>query len=340
MKLSDFDYDLPPDRIAQQPCPVRDQSRLMLLDRHTGTIEHRRFRDLPDLLLPDDLLVLNDSRVIPARLFAHCSGRAGRVEVLLLRPTEKRVWQALVRPGKKARPGDHLVFEEGRLEADVLEGPPRRARLLRFSWRGSFDKQLERLGKAPLPPYISRPRGSTQRDSQRYQTIFARQPGSVAAPTAGLHFTSNLLKRLKTCRITLHVGYGTFKPIQAEEVQAHEMEPERFSVSAESARTINRQRNSPGRIIAVGSTSVRVLEHLMARHGTIQPGGGETDLFIRPGFRFQIVEGMVTNFHLPRSTLLLLVSALAGKEKILRCYREAIEKGYRFYSYGDAMLIL
>ncbi|MEE8583734.1 MAG: tRNA preQ1(34) S-adenosylmethionine ribosyltransferase-isomerase QueA, partial [Acidobacteriota bacterium] len=326
MKLSDFDYDLPPDRIAQQPCPVRDQSRLMVLNRRRGAIEHRRFRDLPDLLSPDDLVVLNDSRVIPARLFGRPSGRAGRVEVLLLRPEGERVWQALLRPGKKARPGDHLVFEEGVLEADVLPGPPRAARLLRFDWRGNFDELLERLGEAPLPPYIRRPQGSSGGDSRRYQTVFARRPGSVAAPTAGLHFTPELLERLKTCTVTLHVGYGTFQPIQSEELDLHKMEPERFSVSEESARRINRQRNSGGRIIAVGSTTVRVLEHLMGRHGAIQAGCAETDLFIRPGFRFQLVGGMVTNFHLPRSTLLLLVSALAGQGNIQRCYREAIEK--------------
>lgn len=340
MKLSDFDYDLPPECIAQQPCPVRDQSRLMVLDRLSGKTEHRLFRDLAEILAPDDLLVLNDSRVIPARLLGRSVGRAGRVEVLLLNPFQGQLWQALVRPGKKARPGARLVFAEGVLEADVLEGPPGPGRLLRFDCRGELEDLLDRFGEAPLPPYIRRPQGSSGEDSRRYQTVYAQPPGSVAAPTAGLHFTPELLQQLDTCTITLHVGYGTFKPIQVEDVEAHKMEPERFSVSQESARRINRQRDSEGRIIAVGSTTVRVLEHLMLRHGTIQAGQGETDLFIRPGFRFQAVSGMVTNFHLPRSTLLLLVSALAGQESIRRCYREAIQKGYRFYSYGDAMLIL
>lgn len=311
----------------------------MVLERCSGRIGHHRFSDLPELLASDDLLVLNDSRVIPARLQGECLGRSGRVEALLAREVEPGLWDALVKPGKKARPGSRLIFQAGVLEADVLESPEGYPRRLRFHWHGEFHEVLERLGKPPLPPYIERRREVRAEDSQRYQTVYAAHPGSVAAPTAGLHFTPELLRRLHHCFVTLHVGWGTFRPIETDDVRRHRMQPEPFEVSSSAAEAIGRRKRSGGRVIAAGSTSTRVLEHL-ALQGGVVPGPGETSLYIYPGFRFRLLDGLITNFHLPRSTLLLLVSAFAGEELIRRCYREAIRLRYRFYSYGDAMLIL
>ncbi len=340
MRTEDFDYDLPPDRIAQRPAEPRDASRLMVLDRATGRIEHRIFRDLPRLLRPADVLVINETRVLPARLRARKVPGGGRAELLLLRQVDHRRWEALV-GGKGLRPGRRLALERGveaEIEAD-LGGP---LRLVAFS--EPIGPRLEEVGEMPLPPYIHEP----LRDPQEYQTIFARVPGSAAAPTAGLHFTPELLGRLEDrgvliARVTLHVGLDTFAPVTEEDPRQHKIHTEWCRVPPESAERIRRARQAGGRVVAVGTTSVRTLE-TAARAAppgeVIVPFEGNTDLYILPGFEFKIVEVMVTNFHLPRSTLLMLVSAFAGRETILRAYQVAIQEGYRFYSFGDAMLIV
>jgi len=338
VKVSDFDYPLPPELIAQYPSEHRDQSRLMVVDRAAQSFEHHRFRDLPHFLSSNDLLILNNTRVIPARLHAHRVGRREKIEVLLLGPVEGDVWEALVRPGKKARPGTRLVFRPDQFEATVLESPPSAVRRLRFEYSGEFWDWIEKVGQTPLPPYIARP--STPEDRERYQTVFASVSGSVAAPTAGLHFTPELLDQISHCKITLHVGYGTFKPVSVETVGEHQMDAEYYEIGSEAATRIVAQQRRDGRLIAVGTTTTRVLEHVFSEHQQIVPSEGWTDLFIRPGFDFGLIQGLITNFHLPRSTLLLLVSAFAGKDLIQACYREAVEREYRFYSYGDAMLIL
>ena len=338
MKISDFDYTLPPELIAQYPSEHRDQSRLMVVDRAGRSFQHHRFRDLPQLLSSSDLLILNNTRVIPARLHAHRVDRREKIEVLLLGPVEGDVWEALVRPGKKARPGTRLVFRPDQFEATVLESPPSAVRRLRFEYSGEFWDWIEKVGQTPLPPYIARP--STPEDRERYQTVFASVSGSVAAPTAGLHFTPELLDQISHCKITLHVGYGTFKPVSVETVGEHQMDAEYYEIGSEAATRIVAQQRRDGRLIAVGTTTTRVLEHVFSEHQQIVPSEGWTDLFIRPGFDFGLIQGLITNFHLPRSTLLLLVSAFAGKDLIQACYREAVEREYRFYSYGDAMLIL
>jgi len=338
VKISDFDYPLPPELIAQYPSEDRDQSRLMVVDRAAQSFQHHRFRDLPRFLSSSDLLILNNTRVIPARMYAHRVNRQEKIEVLLLGPVEGDVWDALVRPGKKARPGTRLVFRPDQFEATVLESPPSAVRRLRFEYSGEFWHWIEKVGQTPLPPYITRP--STPEDRERYQTVFASVSGSVAAPTAGLHFTPELLDSISHCKITLHVGYGTFKPVSVETVGEHQMDAEYYEIRSEAATRIAAQQRRDGRLIAVGTTTTRVLEHVFSKHRQIVPGEGWTDLFIRPGFDFGVIQGLITNFHLPRSTLLLLVSAFAGKDLIQECYGEAVERGYRFYSYGDAMLIL
>lgn len=341
LKVSDFDYELPPDRIAQHPVEPRDSSRLMVLDRSRDVLEHRIFRDLPEYLRPGDALVLNDTRVMPARLIGERVGTGARIEVLLLRRLDQDRWETLVRPGRKARPGDRIRFGDGRLEAEV-EGPtPVGGRVLRFYYEGVFEEVLDELGQMPLPPYIREP----LEDPERYQTVYARNWGSAAAPTAGLHFTPELLDRIRAMGvhlvfITLHVGLGTFRPVQVEEVEAHVMHSEYYEVSPEAAATLNAVRAAGGRIIPVGTTALRTLETVTGEDGVVRPGSGWTDLFIYPGYRFKATDGLVTNFHLPRSTLLMLVSALAGRERILHAYQEAIRLGYRFFSFGDAMLIL
>lgn len=323
MLTSDFDYDLPEDRIAQEPAP-RGESRLLVLDAE-GPDRHRRVRDLPDLLRPDDLLVLNDTRVIPARLFGRRG--EGKMEVLLVEKLADREWEALVRPGKRAKPGTEIVFDD--LSAEVVEKREDRYRL-RFS--EPVEPHLDRLGHIPLPPYIHRP--DEPADRERYQTVFARTPGAIAAPTAGLHFSREILEELRTAWVTLHVGIGTFKPVSAERIEDHRMDRERYEVSEETAEAIRRTRESGGRIVAVGTTVVRTLESSGGAAGS-----GSTDLFITPGYRFKVVDVLLTNFHLPRSTLLMLVSAFAGRERVLAAYEEAVREGYRFYSYGDAMLV-
>jgi S-adenosylmethionine:tRNA ribosyltransferase-isomerase len=332
----DFDYDLPAASIAQEPAP-RGESRLLVLDRQ-GPGRHSRVRDLPRLLHPGDLLVLNDTRVIPARLYGRSAG-GGRMEILLIERVAERDWDALVRPGRRARPGAMIELAEG-LTAEVIDKREDGRHRLRFT--EPVEPHLDRLGHIPLPPYIHRP--DTPEDRERYQTVFARQPGAVAAPTAGLHFTAKLLEEIAAAgveivRVTLHVGIGTFKPVSAERIEEHRMESERYEIGEETAGAIRRARAAGRRIVAVGTTVVRTLESAAQEGGgEVRAGSGATRLFITPGYRFQVVDALLTNFHLPCSTLLMLVSAFAGRERVLAAYEEAIREGYRFYSYGDAML--
>jgi S-adenosylmethionine:tRNA ribosyltransferase-isomerase len=335
---SDFDYELPAASIAQE-APPRGESRLLVLDREGGD-RHSRVRDLPRLLRPGDLLVLNDTRVIPARLFGRRPGWTGKMELLLVERLTEREWDALVKPGRRARPGTVIELGEN-LSAEVIAKREDGRHLLRFS--EPVEDHLERLGHVPLPPYIRRP--DTPEDRERYQTVYARSPGAVAAPTAGLHFTQSLLEEIaaagiEIAKVTLHVGIGTFKPVKAEQVEDHRMESERYEIGEEAAAAIRRTREQGGRIVAVGTTVVRTLESAaLAGGGEVLAGAGSTDIFITPGFQFQVVDALLTNFHLPCSTLLMLVSAFAGRERILASYEEAIQKSYRFYSYGDAMLV-
>lgn len=330
MLTRDFDYELPEERIAQEPAP-RGESRLLVLDQEGAGQDrrHRRVRDLPALLRPGDLLILNDTKVIPARLYGRRG--EGRMEVLLVEKLGDREWDALVRPGRRARPGTEIVFEG--LNGEVVDKREDRYRL-RFS--EPVEPHLDRLGHVPLPPYIHRPDEAA--DRERYQTVFARNPGAIAAPTAGLHFSEELLEEIAAAgigiaRVTLHVGIGTFKPVSVDRVEDHRMDCERYKIGEETAEAIRRTRESGGRIVAVGTTVVRTVESSGG-----EAGSGSTDLFITPGFRFRVVDVLLTNFHLPRSTLLMLVSAFAGRERVLAAYGEAIQEGYRFYSYGDAML--
>lgn len=341
MEIDLFDYELPPEAIAQTPIEPRDLSRLMVLERSRGSIAHHRFRDLPALLCPGDLLIFNDSRVIPARLFGRRADTGGRVELLLLHPLGGDRWEVLVRPGRRALPGAVLLFGQGELAATVEEKTPFGGRVVRFSYADDWQTLLERLGRIPLPPYIHKPLA----DPGRYQTVYARVDGSVAAPTAGLHFTPELLETLKKTGIhlaylTLHVGIGTFRPVRAARVEEHQMHAEFYTLPAETVEAITEAKARGGRVVAVGTTVVRALESAADPEGRLLPGSGWTSLFIYPGYRFRVVEAMITNFHLPRSTLLMLVAAFAGREFILRAYREALAEGYRFFSFGDAMLIL
>lgn len=336
MLTSDFDYELPAASIAQEAAP-RGESRLLALDRQVPE-RHARVGDLPRLLRPGDLLVLNDTRVIPARLFGRSAG-GGRMEILLVERRTEREWDALVKPGRRARPGAVIELDEG-LAAEVTDKREDGRHLLRFT--EPVEPHLDRLGHIPLPPYIHRP--DTPEDRERYQTVFAREPGAVAAPTAGLHFTQRLLEEIEAAgveiaRVTLHVGIGTFKPVAAERIEEHRMESERYEIGAEAAAAIGRARSAGRRIVAVGTTVVRTLEGAAAAgDGEVRAGRDATRLFITPGFHFQVVDALLTNFHLPRSTLLMLVSAFAGREPVLAAYAEAVREGYRFYSYGDAML--
>ncbi|HYU36019.1 MAG TPA: tRNA preQ1(34) S-adenosylmethionine ribosyltransferase-isomerase QueA [Thermoanaerobaculia bacterium] len=337
MLTRDFDYDLPPDRIAQHPAP-RGESRLLVLDRE-GPERHRRVRDLPELLRPGDLLVINDTRVIPARLFGRRPG-GGQIEILLTAKAGDREWDALVKPGRRARPGTVIHLDES-LTAEVIEKEETGRHRLRFS--EPIEPHLDRLGHIPLPPYIQR--ADEAEDRERYQTVWARNPGAIAAPTAGLHFTQEILDHLTAAgiglaKVTLHVGLGTFKPVTAERIEDHRMETERWEVSESTAEAIRRTRETGGRVVAVGTTVVRTLESAAREGGgEVHPGSGATGLFITPGFPFQVVDLLLTNFHLPKSTLLMLVSAFAGRERVLAAYEEAIREGYKFYSYGDAMLL-
>lgn len=332
-------YDLPEELIAQTPAEKRDSSRLMVLDKTTGEIEHRHFYDLPAYLRPGDCLVLNDSRVIPARLFG-TRPTGGAVEVVLLKDLGEGRWECLSRPGKKMRPGTEVTFGGGELTAVVEEVCPDGNRILQFSYEGIFLEILEHLGHMPLPPYIK----AQLDDPNRYQTVYAREPGSAAAPTAGLHFTNELLEAIramgvKVCFVTLHVGLGTFRPVKVEDVEAHEMHSEFCTIPEETARIIRETKANGGRVIAVGTTSSRTLESFAGEDGSIAAASGWTNIFIYPGYKFKCIDALVTNFHLPGSTLVMLVSALAGRENILHAYETAVREKYRFFSFGDAMYI-
>ena len=339
MKRTDFSFELPEELIAQTPLERRDGSRLMVLDKQTGAIEHRHFYDLPELLQKGDCLVLNDSRVLPARLLGQRESGGG-VELVLLRDLGEGRWECLSRPGKKTRPGTELRFGDGELTATVEEVTDGGNRIVRFHYEGIFLEVLERLGKMPLPPYIK----AELQDAERYQTVYSRELGSAAAPTAGLHFTKELLetiaaKGVNIAYVTLHVGLGTFRPVKEEEIEDHPMHAEFCIVPEETARLVTETKRRGGRVIAVGTTSCRTLESFAKPDGGLEPCSGWTDIFIYPGYRFKCIDALVTNFHLPESTLIMLVSALAGREHVLNAYNTAVAERYRFFSFGDAMFI-
>lgn len=341
MKTADFDYDLPQELIAQDPLEQRDSSRLLILDKETGERTHKIFHDIIDYLHEGDCLVINNTKVIPARLIGEREGTGGKVEVLLLKRRSDNVWETLVKPGKKARPGMRLSFGDGLLHAEVQEVVDEGNRLIRFEYEGIFEEILDQLGQMPLPPYITH----QLKDKNRYQTVYAKYEGSAAAPTAGLHFTEELLEQIrakgvKIARVTLHVGLGTFRPVKVEDVTEHHMHTEFYHVSEEAADIINETKKQGGRVICVGTTSCRTIESAADDQGIVHATEGDTDIFIYPGYQFKVLDCLITNFHLPESTLLMLVSALAGKENIMAAYREAVEMRYRFFSFGDAMLII
>lgn len=339
MKTHDFYYDLPQELIAQTPLEQRDASRLMVLNRQTGEISHRHFHDILDYLNPGDCLVMNDSRVLPARLLGH-RPTGGMAEVLLLRDLGNKCWECLVKPGRKLQPGSTVIFGNGELTATARDVQEDGNRVVEFHYEGIFLEILERLGKMPLPPYIK----AELADQERYQTVYSREVGSAAAPTAGLHFTKELLeeiraKGVKTAFVTLHVGLGTFRPVKAEEITEHHMHSELCMMSAETADILNETRKNGGRIVCVGTTSCRTLESLVGEDGTFCAASRWTDIFIYPGYRFHAMDALITNFHLPESTLVMLVSAFAGREHVLHAYEEAVKERYRFFSFGDAMFI-
>ena len=340
MDVKDFYYDLPQELIAQDPLEDRSSSRLMVLDKITGEVEHRHFKDITEYLRPGDCLVINNTKVIPARLIGEREGTGGKVEVLLLKRKTDNVWETLVKPGKKARPGMRLSFGGGLLHAEVQEVVDEGNRLIRFEYEGIFEEILDQLGQMPLPPYITH----QLKDKNRYQTVYAKYEGSAAAPTAGLHFTEELLQQIqekgvKIARVTLHVGLGTFRPVKVDDVTQHHMHTEFYHVSQEAADIINETKKQGGRVICVGTTSCRTIESAADGQGVVQATEGDTDIFIYPGYQFKVLDCLITNFHLPESTLLMLVSALAGKENIMAAYKEAVEMKYRFFSFGDAMFI-
>ena len=339
LKTHDFYFDLPQELIAQTPLERRDGSRLLTLDKVTGEIHHMHFYDLPSLLRPGDCLVLNDSRVLPARLLGRRE-TGGACEVLLLIDRGDKVWECLVRPGRKLKPGAKIIFGEGELTAEVLEEVEGGNRLIRFNYEGIFLETLERLGKMPLPPYIK----EELEDGERYQTVYSKVVGSAAAPTAGLHFTKELLEQVtamgvKLCYVTLHVGLGTFRPVKSEDLEHHEMHSEYCVIPQETADVINETKRSGSRVICVGTTSCRTIESWANEDGTMEAKAGWTNIFIYPGYRFKVLDALITNFHLPESTLIMLVSALAGREHVLAAYNEAVKERYRFFSFGDAMFI-
>ncbi len=340
MKTSDFWYDLPEELIAQTPLEQRDTSRLLALDRETGAISHRHFYDILDYLKPGDCLVMNDSRVLPARLLGH-RPTGGAVEVLLLRDLGDKKWECLCKPGRKMQVGSTVIFGNGELTATVREIREDGNRIVEFHYEGIFLEVLERLGKMPLPPYIK----AELADQERYQTVYSREVGSAAAPTAGLHFTRELLEKIRqkginTAFVTLHVGLGTFRPVKAEEITDHHMHSELCMISGETAELLNKTREAGGRIICVGTTSCRTLESLVREDGSFEAASKWTEIFIYPGYRFKAMQGLITNFHLPESTLVMLVSAFAGRERVLHAYEEAVKERYRFFSFGDAMVII
>ena len=341
MKTSDFYYDLPEELIAQDPLEDRSSSRLMILDKETGKTEHHVFREIIDELNPGDCLVINDTKVIPARLIGVKEDTGASIEVLLLKRHDDKVWETLVKPGKKARVGARISFGEGKLVGEVIDIVEEGNRLIRFEYEGIFEEVLDELGQMPLPPYITH----RLEDKDRYQTVYATHTGSAAAPTAGLHFTKELLaqikeKGIKIARVTLHVGLGTFRPVKVENILEHHMHSEFYVIDEEAANTINETKANGGKIVSVGTTSTRTLETVADENGHVRACSGWTDIFIYPGYKFKVDDRLITNFHLPESTLLMLVSALYDREKILEAYKIAVEEKYRFFSFGDAMLIL
>ncbi len=341
MDVKDFNYELPEELIAQDPLEDRSASRLLIMDKKTGEIRHSVFREVVGELKPGDCLVLNNTRVIPARLFGVKEETGAAIQVLLLKRREKDVWETLVKPGKKARPGAVLSFGEGLLKGTVVGMAEEGNRLIRFSYEGIFEEILDRLGQMPLPPYITHP----LQDKNRYQTVYAEHDGSAAAPTAGLHFTEELLKEIKAkgveiVNVTLHVGLGTFRPVKEDVVENHHMHSEFFCIEEDAAKAVNRAKKEGRRVICVGTTSCRTLESAADGQGFVRAMSGWTEIFIYPGYRFKCMDGLITNFHLPQSTLLMLVSALAGKEHVLAAYEEAVGERYRFFSFGDAMLVV
>ena len=341
MRTSDFYYELPQELIAQDPLEDRSSSRLMHLSMADGSIEHRHFRDILDYLNEGDTLVINDTKVIPARLYGHKEETGAVIEILLLKRRENDIWECLVKPGKKARPGAKITFGDGILEGEIIDVVDEGNRLIQFHYEGIFEEILDQLGQMPLPPYITH----QLEDKNRYQTVYAKHSGSAAAPTAGLHFTPELLKEIKEsgvdiAHVTLHVGLGTFRPVKVENIQEHHMHSEFYTVTQEAADKINTARKNGGKIIAVGTTSTRTLESVGTEDGTVKACSGWTQIFIYPGYQFKVIDSLITNFHLPESTLVMLVSALAGKENILHAYEVAVQEKYRFFSFGDAMLIL
>ncbi len=340
LQTKDYYFDLPQEQIAQDPLEDRSSSRLLVLDKETGAREHHIFKDIKSYLKPGDCLVLNNTKVIPARLIGEKEGTGAKVEILLLKRKENDVWETLVKPGKKARPGAKIIFGGGLLSCEILSIEEEGNRLIQFSYDGIFEEILDQLGQMPLPPYITH----QLQDKNRYQTVYAKYEGSAAAPTAGLHFTKELLKEIeemgvRLAYVTLHVGLGTFRPVKVDNVKEHHMHSEFYQVDAQAAEKINQTKKEGGRIICVGTTSCRTIESAAEEDGTMKPCSGETDIFIYPGYKFKVLDCLITNFHLPESTLLMLVSALAGREHVLDAYKEAVDMGYRFFSFGDAMFI-
>ena len=340
MKTSDFYYDLPQELIAQDPLEDRSSSRLLHLSMKDGSVEHRHFTDILDYLKEGDGLVDNDTRVIPARLYGHKEETGALIEILLLKRKENDIWECLVKPGKKARPGAKLVFGDGILKGEIIDVVEEGNRLIQFQYEGIFEEILDQLGEMPLPPYITH----KLEDKNRYQTVYAKNDGSAAAPTAGLHFTQELLQKVqekgvKIAHVTLHVGLGTFRPVKVDDVENHHMHSEFYVVEEDQAKLINDTKKQGGRVISVGTTSCRTLESATDEDGVLHPGSGWTEIFIYPGYQFKMIDGLITNFHLPESTLMMLVSALAGKDRIMAAYEEAVKERYRFFSFGDAMFI-
>ena len=341
MKTSDFFYELPEELIAQDPLEDRTASRLLVLDRKTDKLEHKIFGDVINYLNPGDCLVINNTRVIPARLIGEKEGTGGKVEILLLKRRENDIWESLVKPGKKLRPGARVIFGDGRLKAEILEIAEEGNRLVKFYYEGIFEEILDSLGEMPLPPYITH----KLEDKEMYQTVYAKFDGSAAAPTAGLHFTNELLEKIRQkgiriASITLHVGLGTFRPVKVEDVNNHHMHTEWYEVNNEAADIINETKKNGGRVICVGTTSCRTIESVADENGFMSAKTGETDIFIYPGYKFKVMDGLITNFHLPESTLVMLVSAFAGKERVLSAYETAVKERYRFFSFGDAMILV
>ena len=341
MKTSDFFYELPEELIAQDPLEDRTASRLLVLDRKTDKLEHKIFGDVINYLNPGDCLVINNTRVIPARLIGEKEGTGGKVEILLLKRRENDIWESLVKPGKKLRPGARVILGDGRLKAEILEIAEEGNRLVKFYYEGIFEEILDSLGEMPLPPYITH----KLEDKEMYQTVYAKFDGSAAAPTAGLHFTNELLEKIRQkgiriASITLHVGLGTFRPVKVEDVNNHHMHTEWYEVNNEAADIINETKKNGGRVICVGTTSCRTIESVADENGLMSAKTGETDIFIYPGYKFKVMDGLITNFHLPESTLVMLVSAFAGKDRILSAYETAVKERYRFFSFGDAMILL